>query len=135
MQDGFHCERAAPPIYFRSNILPGSPPRPRPTGIPPVDCCPHAPQNPLAADLLQPDVGEALRLREERRRPFVRSLLERIAATRTPWPPARIAELEQLLFALTSFESFDVLAGPDRAFAEVAPLLGDAACAILAADA
>lgn len=83
---------------------------------------------------LQPDVSEALRLREERRRGFLRTLLERVAATRAPWPPARVAELEQLLFAMTSFESFDVLAGPHRGLPEVAPLLGSAACAILMAE-
>jgi AcrR family transcriptional regulator len=83
---------------------------------------------------LQPDVAQALVLREERRRRFIRTLLERIAATRTPWTPDRFAELEQLLFALTSFESFEVLAGPHRSFTEVAPLLGRSACAILLAE-
>ncbi len=83
---------------------------------------------------LQPDVAEALRGREERRRGFIRTLLERVEALRGPWPPARMVELEQLLFAMTSFESFDVLAGPHRGLAEVAPTLGNAACAIVMAD-
>lgn len=83
---------------------------------------------------LQPDVAEALRGREERRRGFIRTLLGRIEAARAPWPPGRIIELEQLFFAMTSFESFDVLAGPHRAFAEVAPTLGNAACAIAMAE-
>lgn len=83
---------------------------------------------------LQPDVGQALALREERRRPRIRTLLERIAAAHTPWTPARRDELEQLLFAMTSFESFDVLAGPHRSFTEVAPLLGKSACAIVLAE-
>ncbi len=84
---------------------------------------------------LQPDVGQALVLREERRRRFIRALLERIAEARGPWPPTRMTELEQQLFAWTSFESFDVLAGPNRSFTEVAPLLANAACAIVTADA
>jgi AcrR family transcriptional regulator len=88
-----------------------------------------------ALSVLQPDVGQALAGREERRRPLIRTLVGRISAARGPWPPARIAELEQLLFALTSFESFDVLAGPHRAFAEVAPLLAETACTVLTADA
>lgn len=83
---------------------------------------------------LQPDVGDALALRETRRRPAIRSLLERIAAARAPWPPGRQAELEQLLFTLTSFDAFDVLAGPSRAFPEVAPLLASAAHAIVTAE-
>lgn len=84
---------------------------------------------------LQPDVHQALALREERRRPFIRTLLDRIAEHRgAPWPPARRDELEQLLFALTSFESFDTLAGPNRGFPEVAPLLGRSACAIILAE-
>lgn len=83
---------------------------------------------------LQPDVAHALTLREERRRPLIRTLVERISAARGPWPPARTAELEQLLFAWSSFESFDVLAGPQRSFTEVAPLLGSSACAILMAE-
>lgn len=83
---------------------------------------------------LQPDVAEALRGREERRRGFIRTLLGRIEATRAPWPAGRMDELEQLVFALTSFESFDVLAGPHRGFAEVAPVLGNAACAIVMAE-
>jgi len=83
---------------------------------------------------LQPDVAEALRGREERRRGFIRTLLGRIEATRAPWRAGRMDELEQLVFALTSFESFDVLAGPHRGFAEVAPVLGNAACAIVMAE-
>jgi AcrR family transcriptional regulator len=84
---------------------------------------------------LQPDVHQALALREERRRPFIRTLLDRIAETRgAPWPPTRRDELEQMLFATTSFESFDVLAGPHRGFPEIAPLLGHSACAIVMAE-
>jgi hypothetical protein len=83
---------------------------------------------------LQPDVGQALALREERRRRRIRTLLERIATTRAPWAPARRDELEQLLFAMTSFESFDLLAGPHRSFTEVAPLLGQSACVIVLAE-
>lgn len=84
---------------------------------------------------LQPDVSQALALREERRRGFIRTLLDRIAESRgTSWSTGRRDELEQLLFALTSFESFDVLAGPHRSFPEVAPLLARSACAIVLAE-
>ena len=87
-----------------------------------------------ALSVLQPDVGQALAGREERRRPLIRTLVGRISAARGPWPPARIAELEQLIFAWTSFESFDVFAGPHRAFAAVAPLLAETACTVLTAE-
>ena len=80
---------------------------------------------------LQPDVARALALREDRRRRGIRTLLERMAR---PWPPARRADLERLLFTLTSFESFDVLAGPHRAFPDVAPLLASTAHAVLLAE-
>ncbi|WP_420125553.1 TetR/AcrR family transcriptional regulator [Longimicrobium sp.] len=83
---------------------------------------------------LQPDVGDALALREARRRPAIRALLERIAAARAPWPPGPREELEQLLFTLTSFDAFDVLAGPSRTFPEVAPLLAFAARTLVAAE-
>ncbi|HEX5872978.1 MAG TPA: hypothetical protein VFY65_21245 [Longimicrobium sp.] len=45
-----------------------------------------------------------------------------------------MAELEQLLFTLTSFDAFDVLAGPHRTFPEAAPPLASAACAIVTAE-
>lgn len=86
-----------------------------------------------ALAVLQPDVAQALGMREERRRPLIRTLVGRIGEGRGGWPPGRMAELEQLVFTWTSFESFDTLAGPHRSFPEVAPLLADAACAVLAA--
>jgi AcrR family transcriptional regulator len=81
---------------------------------------------------LQPDVAQALALREDRRRSRLRTLLERLAKDK-PIPPARADELVALLFTMTSFETFDTLAGPSRGFAEVAPLLASAARALVAA--
>jgi AcrR family transcriptional regulator len=83
-----------------------------------------------ALAVLQPDVERALSLREDRRRRGIRTLLERMDR---PWTPARRDELERLLFTLTSFESFDGLAGPHRTFPDVAPLLVSTARAVLAA--
>jgi hypothetical protein len=80
-------------------------------------------------------VAHALGMREERRRPLIRLLVGRISAARGPWPAERTAELEQLVFAWTSFESFDVFAGPHRAFGEVAPLLAETACTVLTSEA
>ena len=84
-----------------------------------------------ALSALQPDVEKALGLREDRRRRGIRTLLERMAR---PWTPERKDELERLLFTLTSFESFDTLAGPHRTFPDVAPLLVSTARAVLAAE-
>ncbi|HEX6037986.1 helix-turn-helix domain-containing protein [Longimicrobium sp.] len=80
---------------------------------------------------LQPDVARALGLREDRRRRGIRTLLGRMGR---PWPPARLDDLEQLVFTLTSFESFDTLAGPYRAFPDVAPLLAATVRAVLSAE-
>jgi len=75
---------------------------------------------------LQPDMARALALREERRRRGLTKLLQRIRAAR-PDVQDRGEGMVSLLFTLTSFESFDTLAGPDRGFPEVAPLLVHAA--------
>jgi AcrR family transcriptional regulator len=80
---------------------------------------------------LQPDVARALALREDRRRRGIRTLLGRMGR---PWTPARLDELERLLFTLTSFESFDTLAGAHHAFSDAATLLSATARAILAAE-
>lgn len=80
---------------------------------------------------LQPDFGQALALREDRRRRGIRALLERMDR---PWTPERREELERLLFTLTSFEAFDGLAGPHRGLPDVAPLLVSTARAVLTAE-
>jgi AcrR family transcriptional regulator len=57
----------------------------------------------------------------------------RVIVSRLPARAGRIAETVDLLFALTSFENFDVLAGPERSPEAVAPLIKRAAAAIVAA--
>jgi AcrR family transcriptional regulator len=83
---------------------------------------------------LQPDVARALAGREERRRRGIRTLLERMQA-RHGTPASRHDELLCLLFTLTSFESFDTMAGAHGSFRDVAPVLAAAAhAAVTAAD-
>src|SRR5438445_6425238 len=76
---------------------------------------------------LDPELDQVLRDRNEGRRNGLRVIVSRLPAART-----HLAETVDLLFALTSFENFDVLAGPGRAPAAVAPLIKRAAAAIVA---
>lgn len=90
---------------------------------------------------LDPDLDQTLRDRQEWRRHGAATLVTRLtpapaaqatpsatqAATSTPAaqtiPSASQADATDLLFTLTSFESFDTLAGPDRTPESVIPLL------------
>ncbi|TMB68595.1 MAG: TetR/AcrR family transcriptional regulator [Chloroflexi bacterium] len=76
---------------------------------------------------LDPELDQVLRERSEWLRNGLRVIVSRLPAGGAP-----IAETVDLLFALTSFENFDVLAGPDRTPEKVAPLVRRAAAAIVA---
>jgi AcrR family transcriptional regulator len=76
---------------------------------------------------LDPELDQVLRDRNEGRRNGLRVIVSRLPAR-----GARVAETVDLLFALTSFENFDVLAGPDRTPEQVSPLVKRAASAIVA---
>jgi AcrR family transcriptional regulator len=82
---------------------------------------------------LQPDVARALALREDRRRQGIRTLLEGMEARHGTPPAARRDDLVCLLFTMTSFESFDTMAGANGGFVEVAPVLAAAAHALVTA--
>jgi AcrR family transcriptional regulator len=77
------------------------------------------------------DLGEALRAREERRREGLRVLLKRIAETHGFPDPASFDDSVDVLFALTSFETFDSLARGKRRPADVAALLQRVALAAI----
>jgi AcrR family transcriptional regulator len=79
---------------------------------------------------LDPELEQVLRERNEGRRNGLHVIVSRFPAT-----GARVAETVDLLFALTSFENFDIMAGPDRTPDEVSPLVKRAASAIVAARA
>lgn len=76
----------------------------------------------LALGALDPGLERTLRARQEWRRQGLRVMVARMRAPE---------ELIDLLFALTSFQTFDVLAGPKRTPAEVAPIVLRAARAVL----
>jgi AcrR family transcriptional regulator len=81
---------------------------------------------------LDPELDEVLRERNEGRRQGLRVILSRLESLGDGKRKAA-SELLDLLFALTSFENFDVLAGPERTPEQVAPLVKRAALAILGA--
>ena len=76
---------------------------------------------------LDPELDQVLRERAEGLRNGLRVIVSRLPKGRAP-----ITDTVDLLFALTSFENFDLLAGPDRTPEAVAPLVKRAAAAIVA---
>src|SRR3989441_8313157 len=81
---------------------------------------------------LDPELDEVLRERNEGRRQGLRVILSRLDSHGDSKRKAT-SDLIDVLFALTSFENFDVLAGPERTPEQVAPLLKRAAAAIVSA--
>jgi AcrR family transcriptional regulator len=70
--------------------------------------------------VFDPDFGEVLRARNERRRHGLRVLLERHLAAS---PPADREAKVDILFAITSFDTFDTLAGPSGELEAAAPAI------------
>lgn len=70
-----------------------------------------------------PDLAQALRARQEWRRHGVTALVSRFTG-RPGGPPAELApQIISMLFTLTSFETFDTLAGQDQTPDAVVPLV------------
>jgi AcrR family transcriptional regulator len=80
---------------------------------------------------LDPDFEQVIRARDEWRRQGVRVIIQRLVEQHVL--PADMAgdELVDVLFTLSSFETFDTLAGPSRSLQEVAPLVNRLAQAAL----
>ncbi len=71
-----------------------------------------------ALGVLDAALGAAIEARNARRRQVIRAVVDRM--------PSRLstverAEVEEILYALTSFEMFDALAGPKRSLEDIAP--------------
>jgi AcrR family transcriptional regulator len=81
---------------------------------------------------LDPELDEVLRERNEGRRQGLRVIVSRLESQGRDRGKAT-SDLVDVLFALTSFENFDVLAGPERTPEQVAPLVKRAAGAIVSA--
>jgi len=72
---------------------------------------------------LDQEFEQVVRARDERRRKGLRVIVQRLAEQER-WPaPEAIDQAIDLLFTLTSFESFDMLAGPTRNCVDVTPAI------------
>jgi AcrR family transcriptional regulator len=74
-----------------------------------------------ALAVLDPEVGAGNRAREERRRNLARAVLGRLAERFGRPAPDELDAAADLLFTLTAFETFDILAGPTQRPIEVVP--------------
>ena len=75
---------------------------------------------------LDPDFEQVIRTRDEWRRRGVRTLLQRMVEQRLlsfDEASKTFEEIVDVLFTLTSFETFDALAGPTKSLEEVAPVV------------
>ena len=72
---------------------------------------------------LDPDFEQVIRARDERRRQGVRVISQRLVEQQALVTGTSIDEVVDLLFTLSSFETFDTLAGPTRSLQEIAPLV------------
>jgi hypothetical protein len=79
---------------------------------------------------LDPDVGTVIAARDQRRREGLTALVGRLPAGTGPAAEQAV----QMLYALTSFETFDMLAGPDRDLADALPVVTRLAEAALTAQ-
>lgn len=84
---------------------------------------------------LDPDFAHVVRTRDEWRRNSVRAIVGRIIAQHGELVTLPPEEAVNVLFTLTSFESFDSLAGVAHTPEEVAPLIRQLAYATLSMDA
>lgn len=77
--------------------------------------------NALAA--LDPEIDQAHTSRKERRREGLRILVQRLSRQYGKPSVEMAGPMVDLLFTLTSFESFDMLAGPSKTPEEVVPIV------------
>ena len=80
---------------------------------------------------LDPDFEQVIRARDERRRQGVRVITERLHNQQILPPDAPLEEIVNILFTLSSFETFETLAGPTRSLQDVAPVVCQLAHAAL----
>ena len=72
---------------------------------------------------LDPDFEQVIRTRDEWRRKGVRVIAQRISEVQVPVPSETFDETVNILFTLTSFETFDTLAGTTRSLEEIVPMV------------
>ena len=72
---------------------------------------------------LDPDFEQVIRARDEWRRRGVGVIAQRLVERQLLAPGEKMDESVDVLFTLSSFETFDTLAGPARSLEDVAPLV------------
>jgi len=77
----------------------------------------------LALAALDDEFAQVVHARDERRRNGLRVIVQRLAMEQGHPLPAALEAVINTLFALTSFETFDTLAGPEHTCAEFAPVV------------
>ena len=83
---------------------------------------------------LDPDFEQVIRARDEWRRRGVRAIAVRLVERHVLSPGEALDEIVDIILTLSSFETFDTLAGPTRSMEEVAPLVYQLARAALKLD-
>ncbi len=83
---------------------------------------------------LDPDFEHVIRTRDEWRRRGVRVIAERLVERHVLSPGEALDKTVDILLTLSSFETFDTLAGPTRSMEEVAPVVYQLARAALKLD-
>jgi len=83
---------------------------------------------------LDPDFQNVVQSRQERRRHGLQTILLRLLSERSQPASPSVENTVALLYALTSFETFDNLAGPSRQLPDVAPVVQKLARAVLEID-
>jgi AcrR family transcriptional regulator len=84
---------------------------------------------------LDKDFGQVIHARDERRRRGVGVIVQRLSEAQKLSTNIPIEQVVDVLFMLSSFETFDTLAGPERKLEEMAPLVYELARAALQSDA
>ncbi len=84
-----------------------------------------------ALGVLDPELGEAIEARNQRRREVARAVVQRLSERYGRPARDQRAQAEELLHTLTSFETFDTLAGPRGSLTKVAPAIVELARAAL----
>lgn len=80
---------------------------------------------------LDPEIGQGERERNERRRAALQKVVDRVAASGGEDAAAEIEETVAILHTLTSFATFDSLAGPLRTPEQVTPIVQRLARSVL----
>lgn len=85
-----------------------------------------------AAAIVDPDLAEVIRGRNERRRGALAEMMKRLAGLASPVVPQE--ELANALFVLLGFDTFDAIAGPTRTPSDVVPIVRRMTYAVLGID-